>query len=96
MLLSCPRSRRRPSLALGAAAVGLGWGATVAALGWGATVAVLSSGARGSGFLKSCAIKGLAWTKALMNLSMSCSEGLGPEGPESEPRYSQSWVCLLG
>ena len=90
MLPSCPRPRQRPSLVLGAAAVGLGWGATVAGLGWGATVAALGSGATGSGFLKSCAIKGVAWTKALMDLSMSCSEGPGPEGPESEPRCCES------
>ena len=91
MVPSCPRPGRRPSLVLGAAAVGLGWGATVAALSSGATVAALGSGATVSGFLKSCAMEGFAWTKALINLSMSCSEG-----PESESRCCESWVRLLG
>ena len=84
MVPSCPRPGRRPSRALGAGVLGVRCGATVAALSSGAKVATLSSGAIVSGFLKSSTLEGFAWTKALLTLNMSCSEGSEPEGPESQ------------
>ena len=87
MVPLCLRPRQRPSLVLGAEAVGLGWGAIVAALSSGTTVSRL---------FKSCAMEGFAWTKALITLSMSCSEGTEPEGPESESRCYKPWVRLPG